>query len=85
MPWIEKFAAAGGKVIISGNTKMRQVPHERLALVEAGMIVVFFENRWNGWNFFRKCALLLHWWPVVAKDPDGAAEIVLVRTVYMGR
>lgn len=67
VPWIEKFAAAGGRVIISGNTKMRQVPHERLALVEAGMIVIFFENRWNGWDFFRKCALLLHWWPIVSK------------------
>lgn len=67
VPWIRKFAEAGGKVVISGNTRMRQTPFERLALIEAGMIVVFFENRWNGWNFFRKCALLLHWWPVVAK------------------
>lgn len=66
-PWIEKFAAAGGKVIISGNTRMRQVPHERLALVNAGMIVIFFESRWNSWDFFKKCALLLHWWPNIVK------------------
>jgi hypothetical protein len=42
------------------------VPHERLALVELGFIVIFFENQWSGWKFFRKCALLLHWWPVIA-------------------
>jgi hypothetical protein len=67
VPWIEKFAATGGKVIVSGNTRMKQVPHERLALTNAGMIVIFFESRWSNWNFFRKSALLLHWWPVVAK------------------
>jgi len=71
-PWIEKFAAAGGRVIVSGNTKMRQVPHERLALVQAGMIVFFFEARWSQWGFFRKCALLLHWWPVVVKKLKSA-------------
>jgi hypothetical protein len=47
VPWIKRFAAAGGKVIISGNTQMKFVPHERLALVQAGMIVIYFENQWN--------------------------------------
>ena len=32
-PWIKRFAADGGKVIISGNTRMMWVPHERLALL----------------------------------------------------
>jgi hypothetical protein len=67
VPWIKRFAAAGGKVIISGNTAMKNVPHERLALVQEGMVVIFFEPRWNNWKFCSKCALLLHWWPVVAK------------------
>jgi hypothetical protein len=64
-PWIRRFAAAGGKVVITGNTKMRSVPHERLALVEEGLVVIFFENIWNGWRFFSKCSLLLHWWPAL--------------------
>jgi hypothetical protein len=42
------------------------VPHERLALLQEGMIVFFFEKRWNGWRFFTKCALLLLWFPMVA-------------------
>jgi hypothetical protein len=67
VPWLKRFAADGGKVIISGDTKMRNVPHERLALIEAGFVVVFFESQWSNWKFFRKCALLLHWWPVIAK------------------
>src|ERR1700733_1539875 len=66
VPWLKRFAADGGKVVISGNTRMRLVPHERLALVEHGFVVIFFENQWSNWKFFRKCALLLHWWPSVA-------------------
>lgn len=66
-PWIRRFAASGGKVIISGNTRMQRVPHERLAMVQAGMVVIFFGAKWNGFRFFTKCALLMHWWPQVAK------------------
>lgn len=65
VPWIRRFSAAGGKVIISGDTEMQNQPHERLALVQEGMIVVFFEKKWAGWQFCHKCALLLHWWPVI--------------------
>jgi hypothetical protein len=67
VPWLKRFAADGGKVVISGNTEMKYVPHERLALIELGFVVIFFESQWSNWKFFRKCALLLHWWPVVAR------------------
>jgi hypothetical protein len=66
VPWLRRFAADGGKVVISDNRNMKNVPQERLALVELGFIVIFFENQWSGWKFFRKCSLLLHWWPVIA-------------------
>ena len=51
---------------------MKSVPHERIALVEEGMIVFFFERQWNKWRFFTKCALLLLWWPVVVKQIRAA-------------
>lgn len=66
VPWLKRFAADGGKVVISGNTKMKLVPHERLALIDGGFVVFFFESQWSGWKFFRKCSLLLHWWPQIA-------------------
>jgi PIN like domain len=65
-PWIKRFAAAGGKVIVSGDTEMRYVPHERLALIQAGMLVFFFDGKWSQWDFFRKCSLLIHHWPAIA-------------------
>jgi|SRR3954451_4146876 len=67
-PWIKRFAEAGGKVVISGNTDMKARPHERKALVETGMVVIFFESSWNQWDFFRKCSLLLHWWPMIVRQ-----------------
>jgi hypothetical protein len=45
---------------------MKSNPHERLALIECGMVVIFFEPRWNRWGFFDKCGHLMHWWPVIA-------------------
>ncbi|MEA2951836.1 MAG: hypothetical protein QOJ96_1356 [Alphaproteobacteria bacterium] len=79
-PWIRRFAKAGGKVIISGNTEMKNVPHERLALVQEGMIVIFFEGRWSQWRFFSKCALLLHWWPVIEKKLKTAGNVLACST-----
>lgn len=66
-PWIRRYAAAGGRVIVSGNTKMKVVAHERLALVQEGMTVIFFPGVWSNWKFCRKSSLLLHWWPVILK------------------
>jgi hypothetical protein len=66
VPWIRRFYKAGGRVVISGNTEMRANPHERLALIECGMLVIFFPEKWNNWGFFDKCAHLMHWWPVIA-------------------
>jgi hypothetical protein len=65
-PWLKRFADDGGKVVISGDVRMRSKPHERLALIEHKFLVIFFENQWSDWKFWRKCALLIHWWPVIA-------------------
>lgn len=66
VPWLKRFADDGGKVVISGDTNMKNRAHERLALIEGGFIVIFFEQQWSNWKFWRKCALLIHWWPVIA-------------------
>jgi hypothetical protein len=61
--WIRRFAKAGGKVIISGDARMRSNLHEQAALMQAGMITFFFEYKWNESNFYVKCAMLFNWWP----------------------
>ena len=74
VPWVKRFAAAGGRVIITGDTEMKNAAHERLALIEAGMIVVFFEKQWSQWDFWQKCALLLFWWGRIAKRVKRARK-----------
>jgi hypothetical protein len=68
VPWLDRFGAAGGRAIKSGDVRMRERPHEILALYQHGFVVIFFERGTGGWDFFHKSALLLHWWKqVVAK------------------
>jgi hypothetical protein len=71
-PWVRRFAKSGGKIIISGNTRMKTNHHERKAFVEEGLVVVFFERSWNQWGYFHKCSLLLHWWPMLVKQIKAA-------------
>lgn len=64
-PWIRRFAAEGGRAVISADAAMRRKPHERLALVETKLVVIFFSSAWSSWKFCRKCSLIIHWWPTI--------------------
>jgi hypothetical protein len=71
-PWIRRFAKDGGKIILSGDMNMLKRPHERLALIEEKMIVVFFSGGWDNLRFFQKSAFVLNWWPVIADTAKKA-------------
>lgn len=60
-PWIRRFRKDGGKIILSGNTKMPSVPQELLAIQDCRISVFFFPNQWNSWRFSRKSALIFAW------------------------
>jgi hypothetical protein len=74
VPWLDRFAAAGGHAVISGDVKMRRKTHEKLALYNHGFVVIFFEPQWAGWNSFRKSALMLHWWEEITNKIKTADE-----------
>lgn len=67
VPWLKRFSSNGGRGVISGDVSMRTKPHELEALRQLNLIVIFFERRWSGWDFFKKTALLMYYWPKVAK------------------
>jgi PIN like domain len=73
-PWITKFSADKGEVIISGNVRMMEVPQEVIAIQNAGIISFYFESGWNRWNFFRKSSLLLWHWELVVKTFQAASS-----------
>ena len=73
-PWIRRFAEDGGRVVISGDVKMLQRPHEKLALLECNIAAVFFPKRWSEWPLCQKMSLLIHWWPtIVIQTKDAEA------------
>ena len=72
VPWLEKFAKDGGKVVISGDVKMRGKLHEQKALLDAGFIVFFFARKWNQFDSFIKTAMLLKWWRVILSKIESA-------------
>lgn len=63
VPWLERFASDGGRIIISGDAKMRGKLHEQAALVKAGFIVFFWARKWNQQNGYDKTAMMIKWWP----------------------
>jgi hypothetical protein len=73
VPWLDRFAAAGGHAVISGDVKMRHKPHEKLALYQHGFVVIFFEEQWAHWSSLRRSALMLHWWEEIAAKITTAA------------
>jgi hypothetical protein len=74
VPWVTRFAADDGRVIISGDVRMMDVPHELLALKQLGLVTIFFEAQWNGWKFFPKSSLVLHYWPKIIACAKSAKK-----------
>ncbi len=71
VPWLVKFAADGGRVVVTGDEAMRSRLDEQAAHRDLGLIVFFFPPEWNNLNMYSKCAFLLKWWPAIL---EKAAE-----------
>lgn len=72
VPWLVSFSKDGGRVVISGDKKMRGNLHEQAALIQAGLVAVFFHPKWNGQDPFTRAANLLKWWPKVQEAIEKA-------------
>lgn len=70
--WLGRFAADGGNVIISGDKRIRVLPHERAALTEGGLIAYFFHAQWNNSDFHTKSAMLIKRWPQIVQHMTAA-------------
>lgn len=72
VPWLEKFKADGGDVVITGDTRMRKRVIERKALSELGLITITFSGAWGQADWFTKSAMLLKWWPHIQDQITSA-------------
>jgi len=69
VPWIEDFAARGGRVVVSGDARMRNVALERAALEAAGLIAIFpgSKKTFDALGRYGQIAYLIRWFPVIEK------------------
>jgi hypothetical protein len=67
IPWIEAFAKDGGKVIVSGEKKMRSSPYVQRAIQESGVVAFFLPPAWNTWDMYSRTAFILKWWKRMVK------------------
>ena len=79
VPWMRRFRDDGGRALVSGNTRMPEVPQELLAIQQLGLVAFFFPHKWNNWNFFRKSAFLLVQWERVIDQARVAKRGTLFR------
>lgn len=73
-PWLQRFKDDGGKIVITGDRKMRGKLHERRALKTAGFTVFFFGRAWDEMDKYGRAAVLLRWWPIIEKNLIDLAQ-----------
>jgi len=79
VPWLRRYRRDGGKIVVSGNTRMVRVPQELQALIEEGLVTFFFPEVWNRWRFPRKCGLIMVWLERLISEGRRAARGSLYR------
>lgn len=63
--WIPRFAANGGKGIISADTAILKRPHQIEAIRASGVIGIFLDPRWAGAKRHQQAAHLIWHWPAI--------------------
>lgn len=79
VPWLTRYKKSRGRIFISGDTKMPDIPHELAAIEELGLIAFFLPPKWNGWKFPRKTALVFAWMERIISQAETAKPGMLFR------
>lgn len=72
IPWVQAFAEDGGRVVVSGEKKMRSVPHYVKAFSEAGVVQYYMPPLWNHWGMCKRAGFILVWWERVMSHAEDA-------------
>ena len=71
-PWMRRFAADGGDVIITGDKRIRSRLHEQQVYMECGFVLYMFRSTWSDWDFKSKSGFLLRWWDTIHDHASSA-------------
>lgn len=72
--WIPDFARRGGRLIVSGDARMRNVQLERAALEASGLIAVFPSSKqyFDGLKKWGQAGYLIAWFPTILRLAEEA-------------
>lgn len=60
-----RFAAEGGKAIITADANMLKRPHQLLAIQQSGVVGVILPHAWAGARKNVQASSLLYFWPEI--------------------
>jgi hypothetical protein len=63
--WADVFKRFGGRVVISGDSKIAYKPHQAIAFIDNGFVSFFPEEGWNNLRGNERNALLVYAWPTI--------------------
>lgn len=63
--WIEALGRDGGWVVVTGDRAIKKNPHERQALIDSGLTVLFLGKAWAHMTFWDKAQKLVRCWPAI--------------------
>ncbi|MFL1875702.1 hypothetical protein ACIKT0_10965 [Hansschlegelia beijingensis] len=71
--WADAYKRFGGRVVISGDSKIAYRPHQAVAFVDNGFLSFFPSEGWNELKGHQKSAVLINYFPLIeAKVSEGA-------------
>jgi len=86
--WITELGNDSGWTAVSGDTRIRNRPHELAAFSAAGLVLVTLAPSWSKLRFWDKAALLIRCWPdiyqVAASAPRPSLFEVAARPGQSG-
>ena len=69
--WADSYKRFGGRLVISGDTNIAYRPHEAIAFIDNELISFFPSESWSGLKMAAKSALLIYYWPLIAKKIES--------------
>jgi PIN like domain len=61
--WLPKFAAEGGKAIVTADANILKRPHQIVAVRATGLACVVLPKQWTHARRHEQAAHIIYWWP----------------------
>lgn len=71
--WATVYKKFGGRIVISGDSRIAYRPHQAIAFIDNGFVSFFPEEDWCNLRGHEKAAFLLYRWPSIEKTFKAAS------------